>query len=90
MTRRECLDAAAAAVLEERAREYGNCFDRIAEMWSVYIGGKITPWDVCAMMALLKIARIAANPEHMDSWADLAGYAACGAEVTKPAPEPED
>lgn len=33
------------------------------------------------MMALLKIARIIYNPEHMDSWVDGCGYLACGAEI---------
>ena len=32
------------------------------------------------MMALLKIARVKYNPRHADSWVDIAGYAACGAE----------
>lgn len=32
-------------------------------------------------MGLLKIARISENPQHMDSWCDLAGYAACGGEI---------
>jgi hypothetical protein len=35
------------------------------------------------MMALMKIARLATNPAHEDSWVDLAGYAACGASVAK-------
>ena len=38
-------------------------------------------YDVAVMMALLKIARISENPQHMDSWVDLAGYAACGGEI---------
>ena len=33
------------------------------------------------MMALLKIARASANPEHIDSWIDGAGYMACGGEL---------
>jgi hypothetical protein len=36
--------------------------------------------DVAAMLALLKIARLQQSPNHRDSWVDLAGYAACGAE----------
>lgn len=40
----------------------------------------ITPADVAAMMAMLKLARIAKSPEKADSWIDLAGYAACGGE----------
>jgi len=39
------------------------------------------PVDVAAMMALMKLGRIAGNPAHMDSWIDLAGYSACGGEI---------
>ena len=42
----------------------------------MYIDAK----DVAMMMVLLKIARIAAGGGKADSWIDLAGYAACGAE----------
>ena len=41
----------------------------------------IEPEDVAIMMGMLKIARLASNPQHMDSWVDLAGYAACGGEI---------
>ena len=33
------------------------------------------------MLALLKIARIRSGNGKEDNWVDLAGYAACGAEV---------
>jgi len=84
MTRQECLDAAAKAVLKDRAREYGDgpedSFSAIAGMWSAYLGRPVSSADVACMMALLKIARLKANPHHGDSWVDVAGYAACGAE----------
>jgi predicted membrane channel-forming protein YqfA (hemolysin III family) len=34
-----------------------------------------------AMLALLKIARIASGHAKADNWVDLAGYAACGGEI---------
>ena len=83
MTRKECLDAAAKAVLTDRAREYGHpedSFALIAALWSRYTGCDISTADVAAMMILLKLARVEGNPRHMDSWVDIAGYAACGAE----------
>jgi len=83
MTRKECLDRAAECVLKDRASQYGGMEDNfrvIANFWSIYLGRKVYPADVAAMMALLKIARLRANPHHADSWVDLAGYAACGAE----------
>ena len=94
MTRKECLDAAAACVLKDRNREYGgpeDSFGVIANFWSVYLGRKVYPHDVAMMMALLKIARIKGNKSYRDGYIDLAGYAACGAECAggKPAPKAE-
>lgn len=33
------------------------------------------------MMSLLKIARTATGAAKLDNWVDIAGYAACGAEL---------
>jgi len=84
MTRKECLDAAAQCVLQDRASQYGGVednFARIAKLWSVYTGTVLDGIDVAMMMALLKVARIRGNKTHADSFVDLAGYAACGAEL---------
>lgn len=84
MTRKECLDAAAGCVLKDRQNQYGgpeNNFERIAQMWNGYLGtNTIKPWDVAAMMGMLKMARARFNPKYSDNWVDLAGYAACGVE----------
>ena len=90
MTRKECLEAAMGCVLRDRASEYGGVEDNfrtIANFWSVYLGKKVRPEDVACMMVLLKIARARTNPAHGDSWVDMAGYAACGAELAGPAGE---
>ncbi len=84
MTRKECLDRATACVCGQRDQEYGapeDNFGRIANFWSVYLGRKVYPVDVAMMMALLKVARIRSNKAHADSFVDLAGYAACGADL---------
>ena len=81
----------------EYSKSPENSFSLIADFWNAYIarigdkqrdeeGGIIysphlTSSDIAAMMALLKIARISESPQHMDSWVDLAGYAACGGEI---------
>ena len=52
----------------------GNCVSDGADIC-------IAPKDVAAMMALLKIARIASGTAKPDNWVDLAGYAACGGEL---------
>lgn len=83
MTRKECLESAAKAVLTDRSQQYGepeDSFSAIAGMWSVYLGRSVSSCDVACMMALFKIVRAKQNPHHDDSWTDLAGYAACGAE----------
>ena len=83
MTRKECLDVAAECVLKDRASQYGkveNNFERIADLWEAYLHAPISALDVAMMMALLKVARAKTNPAHADSFVDLAGYAACGAE----------
>jgi hypothetical protein len=84
MTRTEVLDKAKEIVVGAREGEYGSPrrnFERIAALWSAHLGDRtLTPVDVALMMALLKIARLASAPGHDDSWTDLAGYAACGAE----------
>lgn len=92
MTRKEILDAAAKCVCGHREEDYGtpeDSFRLIAELWTPVIRQCVPPGaDVCVapdavalMMALLKVARLLNNPQHLDSWVDLAGYAACGGEI---------
>lgn len=84
MKRAEILDKAKACVVGDREEDYGSPesnFQRIADLWSVYLGAIMTPVDVAAMLALLKIARIASGHAKGDNWVDLAGYAACGGEL---------
>lgn len=91
MNRQQTLDAAAHAVMGAREAQYSppeNNFARIAAMWAAYKGVPFQAHDVAAMLALLKLARIATSPAYEDSWVDLAGYAACGAEVATKPPSP--
>ena len=83
MTRRECLETAEHMVNGDREHDYGtpeDNFKTIAGLWSAYIGKEISSLDVAMLMALMKIARIKAGTKP-DSFVDLAGYAACGAEI---------
>ena len=84
MNRAETLEAAALCVCGQRDQDYGNPehnFTRIANFWADYLCVDISPKDVAAMLALLKIARIASGHAKADNWVDLAGYAACGCEI---------
>lgn len=90
-TREDILLEAKAIISTDRNVSYGEPernFGRIAEMWSVYKGITFEAHDVAAMLALLKIARIAVSPDKEDHWIDLAGYAACGGEVRPPHEQP--
>lgn len=91
LTRADILHAAEKCVCGQRETDYGtpeDNFKTIAELWESYLNKactrgvnvRVEAKDVAAMMALLKIARIAAGNGKADSWIDLAGYAACGAE----------
>ncbi len=95
--RREAVcDLIKATVCSDRNVTHGDAEDNfatIAEMWQSYLSargfeqrqgkGALKSTDVAAMMAIFKAARIATNPAHIDSWIDMAGYAACGAGVVK-------
>ena len=85
-TRKRVLSEAEKCVCGQREQDYGtpeDSFKKIGTFWTAYLNCavKIDAEDVAAMMALLKIARISENTQHMDSWVDLAGYAACGGEI---------
>ena len=84
VSRADILDRAKAIVTGEREKQYGKLEDNfaiIAELWSAYTGYKFSPVDVAMMMALLKVARIKTGVGTVDSFVDLAGYAACAGEI---------
>ena len=91
------LEKARACVCGEREQDYGSpedSFGCIAELWEAYLRAacvspdsvvRVTPTDVAMLMALLKIARVGTScvGGTADSFVDLAGYAACGAECAE-------
>lgn len=85
MNRKEVLDTAIKTVCEERQDSYGKPEDNfaiIAGLWPGYLGDVILQAeDVAVMMMLLKIARIRTGIYDPDNYIDIAGYAACGAEI---------
>lgn len=92
--KRELLEAAIKTVAD-RGVPYGGVednFTRIARLWKMHLLNRfdrapdLTSADVAMMMVLMKIARLENQPNHPDSWTDVAGYAACGADVTSDAP----
>ena len=92
MTRLDTLKAAAKCVCGSREEDYGSPEDNfgvIAGLWTAYTGTAVTPKDVAMMMALLKIARAKVGSKP-DTYVDLAGYAACGAEISAREPKRAD
>ncbi len=84
VTRSKILSTARSYITRDRQADHGDAednFSRIAGYWSLHTGTTLTATDVAVMMALLKVARIKQNPQHVDNWVDGAGYFACGGEI---------
>ncbi len=84
--RSKVLETANSLVAGDREQTYGDAaesFERIATFWSAIIGVDVTPTDVARCMIALKLSRLQGNDEHRDSWVDIAGYAALGAELAQ-------
>lgn len=85
LTREEILQQAQDLINGDRHDDYGSAVDnheRIARLWQVILGNeRITPSQVALCMGAVKIARLAHDQSKMDSWVDLAGYAALGGEM---------
>ena len=76
----------AADLVTRRRREYGepvDLFEQVAKRWSLTLGTKLSPAQVVLCLIDLKLARLARDPRHFDSQADVAGYAACLREVIR-------
>ena len=83
-TRRRVLSEAERCVCGNREHEYGvpeDNFDRIAKLWSAYMGVEFNPVDVSMFMVMLKVARIKSGGGTMDSFVDGCGYFSCGGEI---------
>lgn len=96
ITKQRLLELATKAVAD-RGLNYGkpeNNFERIANRWNAHLlntlgpdAPKLDATDVAVMMGDVKLARIEHQPRHLDSWVDLAGYAACGANINCEEPD---
>jgi len=71
--------------IESRGHEYGNAaqsFSRASTVASTLLDKTITAYDVSIILMAVKMARIAQNKTHMDSYVDLAAYTAFAAEFS--------
>lgn len=87
--RARVLEEAKLITATDRNSSYGepeDNFQRIADFWNVFLepqlkdGVKLIPGDVAALMIMVKLAR-EMNAPNEDNKTDIAGYAACWAEV---------
>lgn len=94
--RAQALDAAKAAVVGDRNRDYGGPFENFTQTAALLnalgfgrdmgddaeeFSRDITAADIAVIMTQVKVSRLHTTPAHRDTWTDIAGYAGCGAEV---------
>lgn len=89
MNKQDLLQQAKNAV-SDRGEQYGTTqrnFQDIANYWSLHLSSVhgqhviLKSEDVASMMILMKIARLDHDDTHEDSMVDIAGYAACWADL---------
>ena len=86
MAQNEILAAAEQLIWGDRQEDYGDAsqsFGRIAKFWTAYLGAPVNSQDVANMMILMKVSRLVTSPGKKDSYIDIAGYAALGADIEK-------
>jgi hypothetical protein len=72
-------------IIGSRAEEYGDAsqsFSRASTIASTMLDKTITAYDVSIILMAVKMARIAQNKTHMDSYVDLAAYTAFAAQFS--------
>lgn len=94
--REKLLNEAMEITHKDRNAQYGSPednFKQIAALWNAYYFARLSnrptraapfefePADVAVMNMLIKVARLSKTPTHHDSAVDIAGYAACLAEI---------
>ena len=76
--------AGADLVSGVRHETHGNAehsFNRIAELWSAYLGITVTASDYAMLMALMKIGRTMYGSHNVDDYIDGAAYIALAEDV---------
>jgi len=85
--REQILADAIKLTTGDRNKDYGDPrpnFDQTAALFTQYLNFHVSAVDVAVLMILVKVARLSESPGKLDNWTDIAGYAACGAEVSQP------
>nr|BAR32584.1 hypothetical protein [uncultured Mediterranean phage uvMED] len=69
----------AADIVSSRGETHGDWRENMtntAELWSSFLRQPITPEQVCTMMVLVKVSRIACGKFNIDDYKDVLGYGA--------------
>lgn len=66
-------------MIKERKAKYGNNFPLLCKLWNTFLAMrghkcKLAPEEVAALMALMKVSRMATAPENEDSMIDYINY----------------
>lgn len=92
--RAEMLREVEQLICSDRNSSYGEPFenmDRTAQMLRAYFGKRrgysINSVDVAIFGIILKLGRLANDPDHLDSLKDVAGYSAIAFECSKEKPQ---
>jgi hypothetical protein len=74
----------ATDTISERGLTYGHPSDNLqhtAMLLSAYLQTPIHDYQVAGIMVLVKLARTAQSADQIDTWIDMASYAAIGGQL---------
>jgi hypothetical protein len=86
MRAQSLLHEAVDLISGERTRQHGDpvvCHQRIADLWSSYLGHRIGATDAALMLLLVKVARTRSGTLNSDDFRDAAGYAALAGQIAE-------
>lgn len=89
----DVLERAISLIHGQRKKDYGDAeinFQRMVDLVTPIIkktDGKLNVSDMALIMIQIKISRLQQSSDHADSWIDIAGYAALGAQLAVTEPE---
>jgi hypothetical protein len=89
MTNAKQILSTSIDIIGSRAEEYGDAsqsFSRASTIASTMLDKTITAYDVSIVLMAVKMARIAQNKTHMDSYVDLAAYTGFAAQFSNAKP----
>jgi len=83
MKSKEYLEKTIKIISGDRHNDYGDKtinHQNIADLWSVFLGHKVTAQQAAVCMLLVKVARLK-HRRTEDCYIDMAGYAAIAGEI---------